>query len=135
LHYEEESLFARDFDGQLIRLEEATAEDYERDVSLTIDGHPIVVKQAVPTTDSQGNIITDAEGRTIPRRTTIYDAARKLFVKQPGDRHPSPLLSHHEHLRPLCVFRICVVEISKIKRAQRRRERKLLSACQHSVEE
>ena len=132
---EEEGLFARDFAGQLVRMEEVTAEDYQRDVSLTIDGQRIVVKQAVPTTDSQGNIVTDSQGRTIPRRTTIYDAARELFVKKPGDANPIPILCHQEHLRPVGVCRICVVEISKIKGGQRRRERKLLPACQHRVEE
>ncbi len=89
----------------------------------------------MPTTDAQGNIVTDREGRTIPRRTTIFDAARQLFVEKPGDANPIPVLCHQEHMRPVGVCRICVVEMSRIKGGQRRRERKLLPACQHRVEE
>ena len=67
--------------------------------------------------------------------TTIHDAAQKIFVKQPGDNNPIPILCHQEHLDPVAVCRLCVVEISKMKRGQVQRERKLLPACQHRVEE
>ena len=36
---------------------------------------------------------------------------------------------------PVAVCRVCVVEISKVKRGKLQRERKLLPACQHRVEE
>jgi CRP-like cAMP-binding protein/Fe-S-cluster-containing hydrogenase component 2 len=133
LRYEDEGLFARDIDGQLIRLEEATADDYTRDVTVSIDGREITVKRAVPSTDSQGNILRDREGHTIPRATTIYDAARQLFVQQPGDANPIPVLCHQDHLRPAAVCRACVVAISK--KGKGRPERKLLPACQHRVED
>jgi CRP-like cAMP-binding protein/Fe-S-cluster-containing dehydrogenase component len=127
---DEEGLFARDFDGQLIRFVAATDEDYKKDVSLTIDGQAITVKQAVPSADSQGNILTDADGNTIPRRTTIYDAARALFVKKMGDVNPIPTLCHQEHMTPAGVCRICVVEVLK----DGKRDSRLLPACQHRVE-
>ena len=47
---DEEGLFARDFEGRLVRLDKATAEDLDRDVELVIDGRPITVKKAVPAT-------------------------------------------------------------------------------------
>lgn len=81
--WEEEGLFARDVAGQLIRVVEAREQDYFRLVTVTIDGQPIRVPRAVPTTDAQGNIVyLDAAGRTKPRRTTIYDAALALCLRR-----------------------------------------------------
>ena len=54
--WEEEGLFSRDIDGQLVRVESASERDYEKDVTLKIDGQEVTVKQAQPTLDSQGNI-------------------------------------------------------------------------------
>ena len=85
---------------------------------------------AVPTTDSVGNIIRDADGQTIPRRTTIYDAARQLFVKKPGDVNPIPTLCHQEHMSPVGVCRVCVVEILK----EGKQDSRLVPACQHRIE-
>jgi CRP-like cAMP-binding protein/Fe-S-cluster-containing hydrogenase component 2 len=130
----EEGLFARDVDGYLIRMDKVTASDFDRDVTLTIDGRAITVKKAVPATDSQGNILKDAQGRAIPRPTTIYDAATTLFKDSP-EGNPIPLLCHREYMDPVAVCRLCVVEISKEKRGKIQRERKLLPACQHRVEE
>ena len=67
---DEESLFARDVAGQLIRVVAARQQDYDAPVTLTIDGTEITVMKAVPSTDAQGNIINDEHGRTVPRRTT-----------------------------------------------------------------
>jgi Fe-S-cluster-containing hydrogenase component 2/CRP-like cAMP-binding protein len=81
--WEEEGLFARDLAGQLIRAAMAHEQDYFRLVTVTIDGQPIRVPRAVPTTDAQGNIVyLDAAGRTKPRRTTIYDAALALCLRR-----------------------------------------------------
>src|SRR5215468_147370 len=79
----EEGLFARDVDGHLIRMDKVTADDFDRDVTLSIDGRTITVKKAVPATDSQGNLLKDSLGRAIPRATTIYDAATTLFKDSP----------------------------------------------------
>jgi Fe-S-cluster-containing dehydrogenase component/CRP-like cAMP-binding protein len=69
--------------GQLVRVVGASERDYFQEVTVTIDGQPIRVPRAVPTTDSQGNIVyLDAAGRTKPRRTTIYDAAIALCLAQ-----------------------------------------------------
>src|SRR5438045_4614265 len=88
--WEEEGLFARDVNGQLIRVVEASEQDYFREVTVTIDGQAIQVPRAVPTTDAQGNIVyLDAAGRTKPRRTTIYDAALALCLKAAGSK-PAP---------------------------------------------
>jgi hypothetical protein len=115
--WEEEGLFARDEAGQLIRYEKKTQQDYDRAVTLTIDGVPITVRKAVPTKDAQGNVIyVDASGRTVPRATTIYDAAMQLLSRQneelaavgePPRPAPIPALCHLEHLSPVGVCRVC----------------------------
>jgi CRP-like cAMP-binding protein/formate hydrogenlyase subunit 6/NADH:ubiquinone oxidoreductase subunit I len=135
LRSEEEGLFARDVNGRMVRMDKATAADYDKQVTVRIDGQTVTVPKAVPTTDSQGNPLKDESGLTIPRATTIYDAAAQLFVKKPGDVNPIPVLCHQEHMKPVAVCRICVVEIAKMKRGKIERERKLLPACQHRVED
>ena len=122
--------------GQLVRFEKARENDYEKDVHLTIDGEDVVVKKATPLTDSQGNIVNDPDGRTIPRFTTIYDATTKRYVKQLGDNNPIPILCHQEHMRPVGVCRVCSVEIyRKDKSGREVRGQKLVPACHHPAEE
>ncbi|KAA1261734.1 NADP-reducing hydrogenase subunit HndC [Rubripirellula obstinata] len=113
---EDEGLFARDIDGQLIRVEKATATELEENVTLTIDGREVTVKKAQPTRDSQGNILRGEDGLPIPRPTTIYDAASEAFVRKPGDPHPIATLCHKEHLPPVGVCRVCVVEATEMTR-------------------
>jgi len=131
---EEDGLFARDIDGQLVRMDRVTAADFEKRITIRIDGREVTVPKAVPLTDSQGKILRDQEGRPIPRATTIYDAATKAYADQ-SDGNPIPILCHQEHLEPVGVCRVCCVEIAKVKRGTMQRERKLLPACQHRVEE
>lgn len=129
--YDEEGLFARDVDGQLIRVERATATDFDADVRVKIDGRELTLKRAVPQRDSQGNILRDPQGQPIPRYSTIYDAAQEAFVFQPGDQNPIPTLCHREHLPPVGVCRICVVEAAEM---TRRGPRKMLvPACVQRV--
>jgi CRP-like cAMP-binding protein/Fe-S-cluster-containing dehydrogenase component len=133
--WEEEGLFARDYEGRLIRMDRATADDLARDVSVTIDGRKLTLKKAVPATDEQGNIRKDAHERVIPRSTTIYDAAVQLFGPAPSN--PIPLLCHREYMDPVAVCRVCVVQVSRFKERTGRVEidRKLLPSCQHRVED
>ena len=131
---EEDGLFARDIDGQLVRMDKVTAADFEKQITIKIDGREVTVPKAVPQTDSQGKILRDAEGRPVPRATTIYDAATKAYAGDPAG-HPIPVLCHQEHLDPVGVCRVCCVEIAKVKRGSMQRERKLLPACHHRVEE
>src|SRR5437763_1006369 len=128
---EEEALFARDEAGQLIRVDPATEADYAKEVTVTIDGRAVKVKKAYPTKDAQGNVVKDAEGRTIPRATSIFDAATRVGARTSGSRGPIPVLCHQEHLRPVAVCRVCVVQIVRNGKV----ERKLLPACQHRVED
>ncbi len=131
---EEDGLFARDIDGQLVRMDKVTAADFEKQITISIDGRPVTVPKAVPLTDAQGKLIRDSEGRPIPRATTIYDAATRAYADDP-DGNPIPVLCHQEHLHPVGVCRVCCVEIAKVKRGSMQRERKLLPACHHRVEE
>ncbi len=143
---EDEGLFSRDLDGQLVRMDKVTAEDLKRDVTIKIDGRSVTVKKAVPATDSQGGYLKDENNKIIPRATTIYDAACALFatgtlrltkemIEQGITENPIPILCHQSHMDPVAVCRMCVVEISKVKRGKMQAERKLLPACQHRVEE
>src|SRR6516165_11326142 len=134
---DDEGLFSRDINGQLVRLDPPTESDYKKNVTLQIDGVPVTVPLAEPLTDPNGNIVVDIGGRTTPRYTTIFDAARKLYVKQPGDESkiPIPTLCHLPHMKPVAVCRLCVVQIYGQKRGKRAAERKLLPACQHPVKD
>jgi Fe-S-cluster-containing hydrogenase component 2 len=134
---DEEGLFSRDLNGQLIRLDAPTERDYAENVTVHIDGQPVTVPLAEPLKDAAGNIILSLDGRTTPRYTTIYDAVAKLHVKQEGDetKIPVPVLCHQPHLTPVAVCRLCVVQIYGQKRGKRAPERKLLPACQHQVKE
>src|SRR6266404_1563768 len=134
---DDEGLFSRDINGQLVRLDAPTESDYGKNVTLQIDGLPVAVPLAEPLTDANGNVVLDIEGRTTPRYTTIFDAARKLYVEQIGDEKkiPIPVLCHQPHMTPVAVCRLCVVQIYGQKRGRRAAERKLLPACQHQVKE
>src|SRR4051812_19859199 len=109
---DDEGLFSRDINGQLVRLDAPTESDYEKQVTLQIDGREVTVKLAEPLTDANGNVVVDIEGRTTPRYTTIFDAAEKLYVKQIGDEQkiPIPILCHQAHMTPVAVCRMCVVQ-------------------------
>src|SRR5262245_56962289 len=97
--FDEESLFARDADDQLIRLDKATEElDSQRDVEVEIDGQSTRMARATPTRDSLGTIQRDADGRTKPRFTTIYDAANQLVAEGKLPENPIPVLCHRDHL-------------------------------------
>ncbi len=134
---DDEGLFNRDINGQLVRLDSPTEADYERIITIQLDGQSVTVPMAEPLKDVNGNIVLDLEGRTKPRYTTIYDAAVRHYVKQPGDEAaiPIPTLCHLPHMTPVAVCRLCVVQIYGQKRGRRAAERKLLPACQHQVKD
>ena len=132
---DDEGLFSRDINGQLVRLDAPTQSDYEKEVTLQIDGQTVTVPLAEPLKDANGNLVQDLDGQTTPRYTTIYDAAAKLYVREAGDeaKIPIPTLCHLPHMTPVAVCRLCVVQIYGQKRGKRAAERKLLPACQHPV--
>lgn len=132
---EDEGLFSRDINGQLVRVDSPTEDDYHKKITLQIDGQSVTVPMAEPLQDANGNIVLDLQGRTKPRYTTIYDAAVKLYVHQAGDeaKIPIPTMCHLPHMAPVAVCRLCVVQIYGQKRGKRAAERKLLPACQHQV--
>ena len=75
----DEGLFVRDLDGHLIRYDNATREELDKEVTLEIDGQEVEVKKAVPATDELGNLKYDEDGEVIPRPTTIYDAVTQRY--------------------------------------------------------
>jgi len=159
--WEEEGLFARDVNGQLIRVVDASEQDYFQEVTVTIDGQSVRVPRAVPATDAQGNIIyLDAAGRTQPRRTTIYDAGLALCLAQVRQRRGGgedqellddaksrllrtiPTLCHLDHLAPAGVCRVCSVELAREEADPKdpskkvyRGSGKLVPACVQPVED
>jgi len=134
---DDEGIFSRDGQGNLIRLDDPSEEDYNKTITLQIDGQTVEVPLARPLTDANGNLVLDLQDRTTPRYTTIYDAAVALYVKEPGDeaKIPIPVLCHQPHMKPVAVCRLCIVQIYGQKRGKRAAERKLLPACQHQVVE
>ncbi len=128
----EEALFARDVDGQLIRFTDATLSDLRESIKLIIDGQEIDVKKAVPLRNSQGTVVANDMGELIPRPTTIYDAISEMYVKKVGDVNPVPVLCHREHLNPVGVCRVCMVEIEEIRPSGRPRK-SLVSSCTYHV--
>ncbi|MFM7292508.1 MAG: hypothetical protein ACKO6B_14965, partial [Planctomycetia bacterium] len=66
---EEDGLFSRDIHGQLVRMDKVTAADFDKRITIKVDGREVTVPKAVPLTDSQGKILRDSEGRPIPRAT------------------------------------------------------------------
>jgi Fe-S-cluster-containing hydrogenase component 2 len=134
---DDEGLFSRDGKGDLIRLDDPSEADYNKIITLQIDGQTVQVPLARPLTDANGNLVLDLNDRTTPRYTTIYDAAASLYVKDVGDeaKIPIPVLCHQPHMKPVAVCRLCIVQIYGQKRGKRAAERKLLPACQHQVNE
>src|SRR5690242_14877995 len=81
LGWQERRLFVSDLKGRLIRYDAPSREEFDKVVELTIDGHAIRVRRAVPATDEMGNPRHDESGRAIPRATTVYDAVSQLYEK------------------------------------------------------
>ncbi|GIW80886.1 MAG: hypothetical protein KatS3mg105_2693 [Gemmatales bacterium] len=87
-------------------------------VRLTIDGKEVAVPPTKTAYDPQFK--THVE---IP--TTIYDAALE-WSRQNNEPNPIPILCHREHVNPVAVCRVCVVDIGG---------RVLAPACYRPVEE
>jgi Fe-S-cluster-containing hydrogenase component 2/CRP-like cAMP-binding protein len=130
-----ESQYARDLEGRLIRIEPATHRDLQTIWTVTVDGRTVQVPKATPATDDQGNLLRGAEGRVVPRLTTIYDAAARAYSSAEGlpvgagDVNPIPVLCHQGHVRPVGVCRICSVLTSRGGKAGAR----MVPACHHPV--
>jgi CRP-like cAMP-binding protein/Fe-S-cluster-containing hydrogenase component 2 len=123
-----ESQYTRTRDGRLIHVEKATLGDLDKEFPITIDEKSGLVTKAVPVTDEQGNLKHDAEGKVVPRLTTIYDAALKLFGHEEARRR-IPVLCHQHHLTPVGVCRVCSVLTERDGKPGDR----LIPACQHPV--
>jgi Fe-S-cluster-containing dehydrogenase component len=133
---DDEGLFSRDIDGQLVRLDAATEADYHKLVTVQVNGRAVEVPLAQPLKDAQGNIVQDIKGRTTPRYTTIFDAVAKLnAVRKPSEEIFIPTLCHQPHMTPVAVCRLCMVQVYGQRNGRRSPERKLLPACQHQVKD
>ncbi|MBI4859364.1 MAG: cyclic nucleotide-binding domain-containing protein [Candidatus Riflebacteria bacterium] len=151
-----------DPDGQLVRLDAPTEADYEKEVTVEIDGRKVTVKQAEPLRGAEGNVILDLEGRTTPRHTTVFDAAVRAYEEYrrdcasekgrptaeppgpsaaqapgaPGWREfPIPVLCHQPHMKPVAVCRLCVVHVYGPAGGRWVPERRLTPACQRQVKD
>ena len=94
----------------------------------------MVVKKAMPMRNSQGVVVVNERGELVPRPTTIYDAVTQMYVRGVEDVNPVPVLCHREHLRPVGVCRVCLVEIEE-RRKSGRVKKDLVSACTYHVKD
>jgi len=86
-----------------------------------------------PPDSSEEMIRLTIDGRParVPAGTSIYDAATQVYVRKAGDLNPIPLLCHREHMEPVAVCRVCVVNV----RLNDREEFRLAPSCQREVGE
>jgi Fe-S-cluster-containing hydrogenase component 2/CRP-like cAMP-binding protein len=128
----------RDIDGHLIRAEQVTLDELERELNIKVDGQKVPeVYAATLWIDDQGLVRRDLEGRPIPRRTTLLDAINKRYTPEADEAHPVPVadnpvsvLCHQEHLTPVAVCRVCSVLLSSKGKAEAR----LVPACKWPVQ-
>lgn len=100
-------------EGQVLELEKSAADLLKAPpVKVTIDGTEVEIPRATLEKDP----IT---GATVPRFTTILDAAQKAGVS-------IPVLCHREHMTPVAVCRFCAVDVGA---------RTLVAACHRPVED
>ena len=134
---DDEGLFSRDINGQLVRLDAPTESDYEKNVTLQIDGVPVTVPLAEPLTDANGNIVRRS-GRT--HDAALHDdlrcgaeALRRANRRRRENPDPGfvPSAAHDAGGG----LPVCIVQIYGQKRGRRAAERKLLPACQHQVKD
>jgi Fe-S-cluster-containing hydrogenase component 2/CRP-like cAMP-binding protein len=132
---DDEGVLNRDAEGNLIRQDDPSVEDYNKVVKLKIDGQEVEINLAQPLKDAAGIPVLDVNGNTTPRFSTILDAALKLYGDKMGERASShiPVLCHQPHMTPVAVCRMCTVQIYGEKRGEFKPERKLLPACQYPV--
>lgn len=130
-----DSEWGRDDNDLVKRYEAPTYSQFLDNVSLTVDGRPVTIPRAVPATDAQGNELLQADGSPIPRWSTIYDAAARVFSKAELDER-IPVLCHRDHLAPVGLCRVCSVVAPGIDRAtgKVKKIRGLVPACMHRVE-
>jgi CRP-like cAMP-binding protein/formate hydrogenlyase subunit 6/NADH:ubiquinone oxidoreductase subunit I len=86
------------------------------------------------TAPSTIRLTIDDQPVEVPAGTTIYDAATRVFVKDPrAEANPIPVLCHREHMRPVAVCRVCTVEIRL--KGRPAPEWRLFPACQREAED
>ncbi len=95
---DDEGLFARDVDGQLIRVEKATASELDEDVTLTIDGRSVTVKKAVPTVTARGTSFAIATARRFLDRPPFTTRPARRSSKTPV----TPIRSRPCATRSIC---------------------------------
>ena len=89
------------------------------EIELAIDGHKVRISRITKGYDPVGKKATS-------RLTTIYDAANQLYVKELQQKNPIPILCHREHMTPVGVCRVCVVDVKGAPR--------LVPSCQRPIE-
>lgn len=87
-------------------------------VKLTIDGHEVSMSPLKEGFDT-------VQKKNVSRLTTVYDAATEAYLKL-GEKNPIPVLCHREHMNPVAVCRMCVVDVGGPR---------LAPACQLPIQE
>ena len=116
----EESEFEELIGDQIVTVRRSHEELFAQGaVELTVDGHKVSIPRITKGYDPVGKKATS-------RLTTIYDAANQLYVKELQQKNPIPILCHREHMTPVGVCRICVVDVKGAPR--------LVPSCQRPIE-
>ena len=87
---DDEGLFSRDINGQLVRLDAPTEADYGKNVTLQIRWGVGYGSSGQATQGCQRKHCCRSRWADHPRYTTIYDAARQLYVEKMGDEKRFP---------------------------------------------
>ncbi|MGC4006687.1 MAG: 2Fe-2S iron-sulfur cluster-binding protein [Pirellulales bacterium] len=91
-------------------------------VKLKIDGHEVSISPLKPKYSPDDKDL-------FSQRTTIYDAAQKLYVEVLKEEEvPVPILCHQQHMKPVGVCRACLVELTATDRNGNKRT-SLVPAC------
>jgi CRP-like cAMP-binding protein/Fe-S-cluster-containing dehydrogenase component len=116
----EESEFEELIGDQIVTVRRSHEELFAQgDIELTLDGHKVRLPRIIKGYDPVGKKATS-------RLTTIYDAANQLYGKELSQKNPIPILCHREHMTPVAVCRVCVVDVKGSPR--------LVPACQRPIE-
>lgn len=138
---ENEGVFSRDEDGNLIRQVAATYSQLDQKITIAIDGIEVKdIPLATVVKDAQGVIRYNLDGLPIIRRTTIYDAGTQLvregtWTQDELDRR-IPVLCHREHLKPVGVCRMCSVHVVRVRKRDGKKAPgdKLVPSCHHEIQ-
>ncbi len=127
---EYEGLFSRDLQGQLVRVDKPTEEDFRKEANVWINDRAIRLPLAEPLKDAEGNIVQKLNGKPVPRKLTILDAILRINAQNTDQPEITvPTLCHQPHMQPVAVCRLCLVALYR----DGKPEKTPVPACQYAI--